>query len=173
MSLNILSTEFPARYGGNIRVFIGNIPINNISSGNSIEDILKQEDQFEDQLIAMHASMQKWKDAKNKEISDLVSKFGPLKGKAFPGRAAIFIKLLGLDETSIDCVYEKPGSMKIGHYLPGTRIPIKSDDELFALSESPPVIINMAWHISAEIHGFLKNKGFKGEIIDIYDPDWI
>ena len=117
--------------------------------------------------------MQNWKDAKNKEISDLVKKFGPLKGKAFPGRAAIFIKLLGLDETSIDCVYEKPGSMKIGHYLPGTRIPIKSDDELFALAESPPVIINMAWHISAEIHAFLKNKGFSGKIIDIYNPDWI
>ena len=173
MSMNILSTEFPARYGGNIRVFIGNGPIHNINSGSSIEDILQQEDQFVDQLISMHANMQNWKDAKNKEISDLVKKFGPLKGKAFPGRAAIFIKLLGLDETSIDCVYEKPGSMKIGHYLPGTRIPIKSDDELFALVVSPPVIINMAWHISAEIHAFLKNKGFSGEIIDIYNPDWI
>jgi hypothetical protein len=35
-------------------------------------------------------------------------------GKAFPGRAAIRVKLLELDETMLTAVYEKPGSMKIG-----------------------------------------------------------
>ena len=38
--------------------------------------------------------------------------------------------MLNLDVDKISKVYEKPGSLKIGHYLPGTKIPIHSDDEL-------------------------------------------
>ena len=60
--------------------------------------------------------------------------------------------------------------MKIGHYLPGTNIPVKSDDELMK-NPFPPVIINLAWHISKEIHNYLGKQGFDGRIIDIYSPD--
>jgi len=173
LGLCIFATEFPARYGGNIRVFMGNASLKKAVTNPELQLVLDDEDTFGDLLAGMQANMETWKTKKNKEIMDLVKVHGPLKAKAFPGRAAIFIKLLGLDENSIDCVYEKPGSMKIGHYLPGTRIPIKSDDEFFALSSPPAVIVNMAWHISTEIHQFLKKKGFLGEIIDIYYPNWL
>jgi hypothetical protein len=99
-----------------------------------------------------------------------VARHGPVSGKAFPGRAAILVKLLGLDASSVAAVYEKPGSMKIGHYLPGTRIPIRSDDELLALKPQPPVLINFAWHISGEIESYLCKAGYRGEIVDILDP---
>ena len=59
--------------------------------------------------------------------------------------------------------------MKIGCYVPGTRIVIKSDDELFSSSEKPPLILNLAWHISKEINIYLKENGFQGKIIDIID----
>lgn len=173
MGLCIFETNFPARYGGNIRVFMGNASLRESIINPEIQAILAYENKFGDLLIGMQENMQNWKTEKNKEIVDLVRVHGPLKAKAFPGRAAIFIKLLGLDESSINCVYEKPGSMKIDHYLPGTRIPIKSDDELFAMVTPPAVIVNMAWHISTEIHQFLRKKGFQGEIIDIYDPNWL
>jgi hypothetical protein len=75
-----------------------------------------------------------------------------------------------MNEDILATVYEKPGSMKIGNYLPGTRIPIRSDDELFSTDPLPEIIINLAWHISEEIERFLIDKGFKGEIIDIYNP---
>ena len=70
----------------------------------------------------------------------------------------------------MDAVYEKPGSMKIGNYLPGTRIPIKSDIDLFASQPSPPVLLNLAWHIASEIENYLKNEGYTGEIINILEP---
>ena len=60
--------------------------------------------------------------------------------------------------------------MKIGHYLPGTRIPIRSDDELFALSNKPPVLLNLAWHISDEIRQYLNEHGYHGQVVDILDP---
>ena len=41
--------------------------------------------------------------------------------------------------------------MKIGHYIPGTRIPILSDDDFNATDPKPPVLLNLAWHISREI----------------------
>jgi hypothetical protein len=51
----------------------------------------------------------------------------------------------------ISAVHEKPGLPKIGHYVPGTRIPILSDDELsFGAKEQSPPMLNLAWHIKAE-----------------------
>ena len=72
---------------------------------------------------------------KRAEIQELVNEGGPLPAKAFPGRAAILVALLGLSERELECVYEKPGSLKVGHYVPGTRIPIRSDEELFGRFE--------------------------------------
>lgn len=142
--MGVFATEFPTRYGGNKRIFIGNDSLRKAHISEELQDVLDEENKFGDLLIAMQGNMETWKKQKHQEITDLVKIHRPLKAKAFPGRAAIFIKLLGLDENSIDCVYEKPGSMKIDHYLPGTRIPIKSDDELFALQAPPAIIINMA-----------------------------
>jgi SAM-dependent methyltransferase len=170
LGISVISTEFPARYGGNVRVFMGNDSLSCASTDDSVSEILKEEASFFGEIKKMQKNVELWKEVKGREIRDLVDIHGPLKAKAFPGRSAILIKLLELDESSIECVYERPGSMKIGHYLPGTRIPIKSDDELFSTSEFPPVILNLAWHIKDEIHGFLKKQGFLGEIIDIYDP---
>ena len=64
----------------------------------------------------------------------------------------------------ISAVYEKPGSGKIGHYVPGTLIPIKSDDDFL---EKDGTVLNLAWHISTEISSYLKSRGFSGKIIDI------
>ncbi|EMO26163.1 C-methyltransferase C-terminal domain protein [Leptospira interrogans serovar Bataviae str. HAI135] len=102
-------------------------------------------------------------------IDGQFKQYGKLRAKAFPGRAAILVKLLGLDETMISAVYEKPGSLKIGHYLPGTRIPIRSDEELFSFSDKTLPILNLAWHIPAEIRNYLTQNGYAGPIIDILD----
>ena len=42
-------------------------------------------------------------------------KNGKILAKAFPGRAAILIKLLNIDERIISGVFEKPNSKKIGY----------------------------------------------------------
>ena len=92
--------------------------------------------------------------------------------RVLPGR--ILFELLendrvigGLNEESISVVYEKPGSLKIGHYLPGTRIPICSDEDLFELPDQTQPILNLAWHIPNEIREYLAEHGYTGPIIDI------
>jgi hypothetical protein len=166
LDAKILDIEFPSRYGGNIRVFIGRLPQYSIDSSR-IKEIKYREAAFELAFRVLRQNIERWKSAKGMQIYKLVQKYGKLRGKAFPGRAAILVKLLGLDESTISVVYEKPGSLKIGHYLPGTRIEIHSDDELFGLLDQSEPLINLAWHIPKEIRSYLSGYGYDGLIIDI------
>jgi len=72
-----------------------------------------------------------------------------------------------LSEDAIECVYEKPGSLKIGFYVPGTRIPIRSDEEMFSRFENINEILNLAWHIPNEIESYLRENGYKGRIVHV------
>ena len=166
LGLQIAATEFPSRYGGNIRVLMRNSDQVTTGADGSVNE--PAEDDFGPRLRDMHVRIPRWRDAKRQQIDALVATHGLLPAKAFPGRAAILIKLLGLDHTMISAVYEKPGSMKVGHYLPGTRIPIVSDDDFATRPNQNTPLLNFAWHISTEIHGYMRRNGFEGEIIDIF-----
>jgi C-methyltransferase C-terminal domain len=76
-----------------------------------------------------------------------------------------------LTEKEIVAVHEKPGSIKIGHYVPGTRIPIVSDDLLFSTVDQTRPLLNLAWHISAEIRQYLADNGYKGLVVDVLGPE--
>lgn len=166
---NIVDVEFPSRYGGNVRVFFSDeIIFEKLDL--KLAEILKAESNFYNDLVQMNLNIKKWKVNKRNFILDLYKKHGPLIAKAFPGRSAIPVKLLELDEVIISAVYEKPKSMKIGHYVPGTRIPICSDDQLFSMNYKGP-IINFAWHISDEIRDYLSLHNISNEIIDIINKN--
>ncbi len=169
LGLNLIDVQFPARYGGNIRIFAGKAA--SVVAPAVAAELEVKEAGFGEALAAMSKGVVRWRDKKSQELKSLVQKNGPLRAKAFPGRAAILIKLLGVDCDSISVVHEKPGSMKIGHYLPGTRIPIGSDDDLFKAPRSANPLLNLAWHIPTEIRGYLKDHGFDGAVIDILSQD--
>ena len=103
---------------------------------------------------------------KRKLIKKLSNRYGSLPAKGFPGRAAILIKLLGLDKNQIKCVYEQNKSIKVGYYVPGTRIPILPDKKLKRINKKVP-IINLAWHINKEIKSYLKKNNVKNRVVDI------
>lgn len=169
LGCELKAVEFPSRYGGNIRVFMGGSNLANSSDVNDIKIILEKEAQFGVRIKKLRTWIATWQTDTKDRINSLVRIHGKLSAKAFPGRAAILIRLLGLDFDLIDVVYEKPGSMKIGHYLPGTRIPIESDDQLFLGTEKPKMLLNLAWHIPKEIENYLKEKNFAGRIVHIID----
>jgi len=77
--------------------------------------------------------------------------------------------MLNLSFKNISAVYEKEGSKKIGYFVPGTRIPIKSDKFFFKNEINSKTIINFAWHISKEINFYLRKKKFKGRIVQILE----
>ncbi|MDB5579117.1 MAG: hypothetical protein JWR80_4293, partial [Bradyrhizobium sp.] len=120
LGMSISRVDFPERYGGNIRVFLRPGAADIVGD----EALTDRESTFGDDLSRMAGEIVRWHEVKGRQISAAVARNGALAGKAFPGRAAIPIKMLNLDRQSIGAIYEKPGSGKIGHYVPGTRIPI-------------------------------------------------
>jgi hypothetical protein len=169
MGTTIQNVEFPSRYGGNIRVFMGSSTVPD--QLDNTKKILQEEKKYLDKFASLRLNISKWQVKKGKLIEQIIKKNKNMPGKAFPGRAAILIKMLGIDNNIMPHVSEKPGSMKIGHYIPGTRIPIISDDDLFNSKDKPPFILNLAWHISKEIKAYLTSHGFKGNIIDILNVE--
>lgn len=170
LGVGLLEVEFPSRYGGNIRVFLGDEREH--QSVPTTRDVLdRRESAFPAAFVTLRQNIDRWRQRKGALLTETIRESGPLRAKAFPGRAAILVKMLGLDEHSISAVYEKPGSLKIGHYVPGTRIPIRSDDELLAEPDQSLPLLNLAWHISREIRDYLTGRGYTGTIIDILEPD--
>jgi SAM-dependent methyltransferase len=165
LGMRIANVEFPQRYGGNIRIFM------TAATGakhDRWDELRDQEQSYGIQLHHLAKNIESWKATKGLQLRGEFDRHGKLAAKAFPGRAAIPIKMLGLDERMISAVYEKPGSGKIGHYVPGTRIPILSDDE-FTASSGP--LLNLAWHISSEIQAYMRERGYTGRMIDIISPE--
>jgi hypothetical protein len=169
LGMGLLRVEFPARYGGNIRVFLGDSARGQQESHVDPE-IAGREHHYVERFAQLQRNVRAWREAKAQYLQEQRQQLGALRAKAFPARAAILIKLLGLGEESISAVYEKPGSLKIGHYVPGTRIPIRSDDELFTLPPSECPLLNLAWHIPDEIRAYLADHGYAGPVVDILRP---
>jgi hypothetical protein len=167
LGTQLAGVEFPSRYGGNIRVFLENSSHASYADTVDLNALTFRESKFFDDFTLLRKNMECWLGVKKKFLKKQFEMYGQFRAKAFPGRAAILVKLIGLDESLISAVYEKPGSLKIGNYLPGTRIPICSDDELFALPDQSLPVLNLAWHISNEIRQYLIEHNYSGDITDI------
>jgi len=165
LGLVILDVEFPDRYGGNIRVYLGSAK--RVTHDKKYQSIVEKEERLLGGFADLQRRVSEWRVSKRRFLSEQVDRFGALNAKAFPGRAAILLKLLDVDEKIIRAVHEKPGSQKIGYYVPGTRIPIVSDVVLFKGDRGPGPLVNLAWHISDEIRDYLRANGYVGEVVDI------
>tara|TARA_Y100000590_G_C15634178_1_gene982315 strand:+ start:267 stop:1502 length:1236 start_codon:yes stop_codon:yes gene_type:complete len=96
-------------------------------------------------------------------LKDLKNKNKKIYGIGAPSRASTLINYIGLDENIIDCVLEVDGSYKIGHYIPGKKIPILSEKKLY--KKPPDYVILFSWHIASELKKNLRRKGYKGKFI--------
>ena len=147
LNVHIVGLEFPKRYGGNIRVFLSRTPASVDRPAAEVE-VLQRESSFYRDFSRLPAKIATWRLRKRKELLKEIENHVRFRAKAFPGRAAIILELLTLTEEHIAAVYEQPMSPKVGCYVPGTRIPILSDEEL-DVSDSAP-IVNLAWHIQGQ-----------------------
>ncbi len=169
LGLVLSRVAFPARYGGNIQVLMSRVLPQSDETAAVIAQTRAEEATFGRALAAMQERVRHWKARKSAQLAKLVATHGPLRAKAFPGRSAIPVKLLDLDVADLACVYERDTSIKVDHYVPGTRIPIVADAGIDVTDAAP--ILNLAWHIRDEIHAFMRQRGFSGEIVDVIHPD--
>lgn len=160
LKLGVHKIEFPSRYGGNIRVFMNKAAFN--TDRPELESIFAKEDKYIESFTRMNEFIKTWRESKKAELVELKNKHSHLYGKAFPGRAAILIRLLDIDRDLLEGVFEQDCSVKIGNLVPGTKIPIIKDSQIKKIN--PTVIINLAWHIKEEIERYLQASGYTGEI---------
>jgi SAM-dependent methyltransferase len=96
-------------------------------------------------------------------LGGLKEKGARIAGISAPSRASTLVNYVGLDEGLIDYVCEIQGSLKIGKYMPGTRIPVVDEARLF--EEQPDCALMLSWHIADELARKLKARGFRGKLI--------
>ena len=174
MDMVIEWVEFPKRYGGTIRVCL--VPIlahKGFAETHKGREPLPDESDFLNRMVRLNQQVNEWKIKKRAYLLDEIEHDGvirtPLPVAALPGRAIMLFTLLGFDERDLSAVYEVPISKKIGHYVPGTRIPILSDED-FPWSDYTGPVLNTAWHIADEIERRWRSKGFTGKMIQAIDP---
>ncbi len=148
---------FPSRYNGNIRVIIG-------AGEQAAWPALDEAADFQ-AIFELQAAIVEGRQRLQDTLRPLVARHGPLPAKAFPGRASINVHCLGLNESLIDATYERSQSPKVGYYIPGTRIEIRDEQEFFDQRVASPVLVNLAWHIHEEIVGYMRSRGYRGDII--------
>ena len=150
-------------HGGSIRVYAARK--NKFIINKNVQKILKFEKNFlnwktfnnfkknvVDSKLNLYSILKKLK-GNNKKIY----------GIGAPSRASTLINYVGLDENIIDCILEIDGSYKIGNYIPGKKIPILSEKQLY--NKPPDYVILFSWHITSELKLNLKKKGYKGKFI--------
>jgi hypothetical protein len=77
-------------------------------------------------------------------------------------RATTIINYCGLDVDDIEYVAEVAGSDKIGRYIPGTRIPVVDEEQLF--EDEGRVAILFSWHLADSIVPKLRGRGYHGDV---------
>jgi hypothetical protein len=162
--LEVIHARRIPTHGGSIRVYAarrGEYPIQA-----SVSELLNDE-------TAVGLDAERLQSFKNRVVQSKLDLYGLLRdikkqghsiyGIGAPSRASTLIHYVGLDDGILDCVLEVKGSLKIGKYMPGTRIPVLEESHLY--QDQPGYALLLSWHIADELIPKLKEKGFKGRFI--------
>ena len=161
--MKIIHAKQIKTHGGSIRVYAARK--NNFKINKSVKKILKYEKNFLTWKTFLNFKKNVVKSKLNlySLLKNLKKNNKKIYGIGAPSRASTLINYVGLDENIIDCILEIDGSYKIGNYIPGKKIPILSEKQLY--NNPPDYVILFSWHITSELKLNLKKKGYKGKFI--------
>jgi len=162
-------TRIPT-HGGSIRVYASNYELSNYQRypvDDTVAEILKEEvdsgltsdvwiSSFKREVTASKLALYRL-------LEPIKRKGGTIYGIGAPARSTTLINYLGLDDGIVDCALEIKGSKKIGHFVPGTTIPILDESLLF--EDQPEYALLLSWHIGEELAHLLRQRGYKGTFI--------
>ena len=96
-------------------------------------------------------------------LSSIKEMGGRIFGIGAPSRAATLINYCGIDHNVLDCIVEIEGSYKIGKYMPGTKIPVVSEEALY--TQVPEFALMLNHHLSGSMIEMLRSKGYRGKFV--------
>jgi len=162
--LDIIHASRIPTHGGSIRVYATKKPAKFVEP--SVNEVLN----FEKSRGSMQKQLENFKSRVIQSKVELHTIFQKIKKKnqriygiSAPSRASTLVNYAGIDDGIIDYVVEVSSSKKIGHYLPGTIIPVVNESFLF--ENQPEYALVLAWHIADELVPKLKELGYHGRFI--------
>ena len=161
--LHIIKVKKIPTHGGSIRVYA--TKSKSYSTHKSLKLFLKEEKKSlnKKNLLLFKSGVIKSKINLLKIMNNIKTKNKVIMAIGAPSRATTLVNYVGINESMIDCICEIKGSHKIGHYLPGTRIPILSEEIVF--KKKPNYLLLLSWHISKDLIKIFRKKGYKGKFI--------
>ena len=161
--LEIIHAKEIPTHGGSIRVYVAKK--NNYKKSKLIKKILNKEKkllnkkkflEFRDRVVASKLQLLT-------VIKKIKDKKKLIYGVGAPSRATTLVNYTGLTKEIIDCICEVKNSYKVGHYMPGTNIPVVSEKIIF--KKKPDYLLMLSWHIAKDLIKIFKKKGYKGKFI--------
>ena len=162
---SVLKVQQTSRYGGNIRVLVRKGDHDPIDG--SIEDFLQKEkdlgffdqetyNRFRENAISTKIDL-------IEILINLKKKGKSVAGYSLPARAMTLINYVGIDHDLLPYIVEQKSSLKLNRFVPGTRIPVISNECLE--TNKPDYLLIFAWHLKDEIIAHLRSRGLKGTCI--------
>ena len=161
--LEIIHAKEIPTHGGSIRVYVAKK--NNYKKSKSIKKILNKEKkqlnrkkflEFRENVVASKLQLLT-------VIKKIKDKKKLIYGVGAPSRATTLVNYTGLTKEIVDCICEVNNSYKVGHYMPGTNIPVVSEKIIF--KKKPDYLLMLSWHIAKDLIKIFKKKGYKGKFI--------
>lgn len=160
--LQLFDVERVARYGGNIRAYVGRPGKHKYSA--NVRTLLSRE---EDAGLYGWQSWDKFLDRVlwARHHFQVFMKDNPtgVKGCSAPGRASTLLNWYGADWEWMGWTGEIDGSLKIGKRLPGSHIPVVANRHI--IETQPEYLVLLAWHYGTEIEARLRKEGVKSKLI--------
>ena len=160
---DIFSIKRIPTHGGSIRAYFCHKGY--LTPDESVEEILAQEkeEEIKGSLDAFSSKANKIRSNLLKKIFDIREAGQRIYGLSAPVRGSLMTHYLGFNEQLLDCVLEVKGSLKIGQFMPGTRIPIL--EEAYLKTNPPDYLFIFSWHIAEEMISICKKLGYEGKFI--------
>ena len=161
--LEIIHAKEIPTHGGSIRVYVAKK--NNYKKSKLIKKILNKEKkllnkkkfmEFRDRVVTSKLQLLT-------VIKKIKDKKKLIYGVGAPSRATTLVNYTGSTKEILDCICEVKNSYKVGHYMPGTNIPVVSEDIIY--KKKPDYLLMLSWHISKDLIKIFKKKGYKGKFI--------
>lgn len=152
-SLKIYDVEELSTHGGSLRIYACHNENESYSINENVERIKNREQEFGLLNLGVYQSFQKNIDGvKHQFLSYLFEQKGMGKKIAAYGAAAkgnTFLNYCGIKGTDLIDFVVDVSPHKQGKYLPGSHIPIVSEQEI--CEEKPDIIVVLPWNIADEI----------------------
>ena len=163
--LKVIKVERASRYGGNIRVHVAKNFNEKIHQ--SVQNTLDLEENFGLYKDFVYKKFSKDVLRSKKLLLNFIKKIKLQKmsivGKSCPARASTLLNFYGITNKQIPYIAEQPTSLKLGHYLPVSNIPIVNSKIL--MKERPNYVLILAWHLWKPIVKKWKSRGLKTKFI--------